>query len=109
MILPPLFDWIPQGRFWGLTFWGSQFFIACTPVVILCCLSLSKRWARFTDSPNVFALVYGVPFFLLTFQDSLGDSIQMMESIHGRYYMSEPASSDSLLALPLPSPAVQRR
>jgi len=62
-------------------------------LVVLCCLALSKRWARFTDAPSVFALVYGMPFLILTFQDSHGDSIQMMDQIRARYYMSEPAST----------------
>jgi hypothetical protein len=85
--------WIPPQRLLGLTFAGWPFFIACSPSVILCLLSLSERWARFTDSPTTFAIVYGLPFFFLTFQDSLGDSIQMMEIIRSRYYMSEPAST----------------
>lgn len=88
-----LFNWIPPQRLLGLSFWSSQFFTACAPLLILCCLSLSKRWARLTDPPIVFALVYAVPFFLLTFQDSLGDSVQMMENIHKRYYMSEPGTT----------------
>jgi hypothetical protein len=88
-----LFDWIPPQRLLGLSFWSPQLFTACAPLVILCCLSLFKRWARLTDSPIVFALVYAAPFFLLTFQDSLGDSIQMMGGIHKRYYMSEPGTT----------------
>ena len=64
--VPSLFEWVPLQRVPSLSFWSAQFYLACVPSVVLCCLSLSKRWARFTDSPRIFAVVYGMPFFLLT-------------------------------------------
>jgi hypothetical protein len=88
-----VFDWIPSIRLAGLSFASPSFLISCAPLVVLCCLALSKRWARFTDAPIVFAVVYGMPFLILTFQESHGDSIQMTEQIGARYYMSEPAST----------------
>lgn len=88
-----LFSWVPPDWRAGRSFWDPQLFLVCAPLAILCCLSLSKRWARFTDAPVVFALLYGLPFFLLTFQDSLGDSVQMTDIIDKRYYMSEPLAT----------------
>jgi hypothetical protein len=87
------FSWIPPQRLLEISFSDPRLFADCLPLIVLCCLGASKRWARFTDSPLVFAIVYGSPFFLLTFQDSLGDSTQFLEGIHARYYMSEFAST----------------
>lgn len=67
--------------------------LACLPLIILCLLSLSARWARFTDKPIIFALTHSIPFFLFTFQDSLGDSGQVLDGVRARYHMSEPLAS----------------
>ena len=95
-----LFDWIPQqpqavvAR--GLELARPDapgFAFACLPLVILCLLSLSSRWARFTDRPIIFALTHSLPFFLFTFQDSLGDSGQVLDGVRARYHMSEPLAT----------------
>ena len=88
-----LFGWVPPQWLAGRSFSDPRLSLACAPVLLLCALSLSKRWARFTDRPIVFTVAYGLPFFLLTFQDSLGDSIQMIDIIGKRYYMSEPLAT----------------
>lgn len=95
-----LFDWIPQqpaaivakGLEMASPF-ASGFAIACLPLFILCLLSLSSSWARFTDKPLVFAITHSIPFFLFTFQDSLGDSGQVISGVRSRYHMSEPLAS----------------
>lgn len=95
-----LYDWIPQqppaivARGLELATPGAPgFALACLPLLILCLLSLSKRWASFTDRPIVFALTHSLPFFLFTFQDSLGDSGQVLDGVHARYHMSEPLAT----------------
>ena len=95
-----LFDWIPQqpaaivakGLEMASPF-ASGFAIACLPLFILCLLSLSSRWVRFTDKPIIFAITHSIPFFLFSFQDSLGDSGQVISGVRSRYHMSEPLAS----------------
>ena len=77
-------DWIVRG-----SFTGTPFLLTCAPVFILILLGFSKTWARITDRPIVFALVYGTPFFLLTFIDSLGDANHVVQMIYHKYWMSE--------------------
>lgn len=73
--------------------WAPDFVMACLPMVILCLLALIPRWARLTDRPIVFATIYSIPYFLFVFQDSLGDSGQVMDGVLNRYYMSEPLAT----------------
>jgi PA14 domain len=95
-----LYDWIPQqppaivARALELATPGAPgFALACLPLFILCILSLSARWARFTDRPIIFALTHSIPFFLFTFQDSLGDAGQVLDGVRARYHMSEPLAT----------------
>lgn len=99
-ILAPLFSWIPGQNAavvkHGLAIASSvspAFLLACAPLALLCILSLSARWARLNDSPWIFALTHSLPFFVLTFQDSLGDAGQVIDGVHVRYHMSEPLAT----------------
>jgi len=95
-----LFSWIPlqhlavvQGCLPMATLTSPEFLIACAPLAILCLLSLFSWWARLNDSPWVFAVTHSIPFFVLTFNDSLGDAGQVTENIGARYHMSEPLAT----------------
>ena len=95
-----LFDWIPAQNAGGLSLTiqhaslsSPDFVLACAPLAILCLLSLIPRWAKFTDSPLVFALVHSLPFFAFIFRDSLGDAGQVLDGVHARYHMSEPLAT----------------
>jgi hypothetical protein len=92
-VIKPLFDWIPPGRLLGIDYLNSQFLVLCACLLIPIALCAWKRWARLVDAPWVFAFVYGVPFFALNFADSLGDTLQVMDYIFQRYYMSEPGAT----------------
>ncbi len=61
--------------------------------MVLCVLSVIPLWARLNDSPWIFAITHSLPFFLLTFQDSLGDAGQVIDGVGARYHMSEPLAS----------------
>jgi hypothetical protein len=88
-----LFEWIPFDRFLGISFFNPHFLYTCVPSVLLILLACSRWWARITDRPAVFTIVYSIPLLTLTFQNSLGDAVQWMENINGRYYMSEPGAT----------------
>ncbi len=88
-----LFDWIPSGRFLGISFLSPHFLATCVPFVLLILLGCSRWWARFTDRPVLFALIHSFPLLILNFQNSLGDAVQWTENINGRYYMSEPGAT----------------
>lgn len=88
-----LFQWIAFDRFLGISFLNPQFLYTCAPSILLILLACSRWWARLMDRPSVFAVVYSIPLLALTFQNSLGDAVQWMENINGRYYMSEPGAT----------------
>lgn len=95
-----LFEWIPEqnrtpfaNNLGAVYAWAPDFAMAALPLVILCLLALIPRWARLTDRPIVFATIYSIPYFLFVFQDSLGDSGQVMDGVLNRYYMSEPLAT----------------
>lgn len=92
-MIKPSLDWIPQGRLLGLEYLHGSFPVLCACLLIPIALCAWKRWAHLVDAPWVFALLYGVPFLALNFQDSLGDTHQVMDYITQRYYMSEPGST----------------
>jgi hypothetical protein len=99
-ILAPLFSWIPGQHApavaHGLSIASNlspTFLLACAPLALLCLLSISTRWARLNDSPWVFALTHSLPFFALTFLDSLGDAGQVTDGVRSRYHMSEPLAT----------------
>jgi hypothetical protein len=75
------------------TLTSPEFLIACAPLAILCLLSIFPRWARFNDSPWIFAVTHSIAFFLLTFRDSLGDAGQVTDGVGARYHMSEPLAT----------------
>lgn len=77
-------DWVVHG-----SFTGTAFLVTCAPLFLLIILGFSKTWARITDRPIVFALIYSIPFFILTFIDSLGDANHVVQMIYHRYWMSE--------------------
>ena len=87
------FPWIPSQRFLGISFDEPAFLLLCGLVSLLVLLSCSKTWARWTNSPIVYSLIYGSCFLTVGFGNSLGDSVQWKEGIHGRYYMSEPGAT----------------
>ncbi len=95
-----LFSWIPlqnapvvQGGLAMATLTSPEFLLACAPLSILCLLSLFPRWARLNDSPWIFAVTHSIPFFILTFRDSLGDAGQVTDGVGARYHMSEPLAT----------------
>jgi len=88
-----LFEWIPSGRLRGISFLNPHFLATCIPFVVLIVLACSRWWARLTDRPAIFAILYGVPLLTLNFENFLGDAVQWTESINGRYFMSEPGAT----------------
>jgi len=88
-----LVSWIPAHRFLGISATDPRFLTLCAVFVILSLLACSSMWGRFTARPIVFACIYSTPFFLVGFHNFLGDSVQWRDSIHGRYYMSEPGAT----------------
>lgn len=88
-----LFDWIPFQWFRGLSIFDPQLILLCSVFVVLGGLGLVKAWCNLTDRPLVFAAVYSVPFFLFGFGNFFGDAHQWIESINGRYFMSEPGAT----------------
>lgn len=92
-MIKPSLDWIPQGRLLGIEYLHGSFPILCACLLLPIALCAWRRWARLVDAPWVFALLYGIPFFALNFQDSLGDTHQVMDYVTQRYYMSEPGAT----------------
>lgn len=95
-----LFSWIPaqngpvvKGGLAIATLTSPEFILACAPLTVLCLLSLFPRWARLNDSPLAFAVTHSIPFFILTFRDSLGDAGQVTDGVGARYHMSEPLAT----------------
>jgi hypothetical protein len=84
---------VVQGGLPMATLTSPEFLIACAPLAILCLLSLFPWWARFNDSPWIFAVTHSIPFFILTFRDSLGDAGQVTDAVGARYHMSEPLAT----------------
>jgi hypothetical protein len=99
-LINSIFSWIPGQNFAvvksGLaqaSLSSPDFLLACAPLAILCLLSLIPSWARFNDSPWIFACTHSIPFFLLTFRESLGDAGQVIDGVGARYHMSEPLAT----------------
>lgn len=88
-----LFNWIPLARTRILDLNDSTFQVTLAAYAILFVLTCSKHWTRFVRPPLIFSIIYGSPFFILTFGDSLGDALQVMSYVHARYYMSEPGAT----------------
>jgi hypothetical protein len=72
---------------------SSAFLIACSPLAILCLLSVIPWWAKLNDSPRVFTITHSLPSLLLTFLNSLGDAGQVIDGVTSRYHMSEPLAT----------------
>lgn len=99
-LLLSLFSWVPGQNFpvvvGGLqmaSLSSSAFLIACAPLVILCLLSMIPWWAKLNDSPWIFTITHSLPFFILTFLNSLGDAGQVTDGVIQRYHMSEPLAT----------------
>jgi hypothetical protein len=99
-LLTSIFSWIPgqnsavlKSGLAQASLSSPDFLLACAPLAILCLLSLIPLWARLNDSPWVFACTHSIPFFLLTFRDSLGDAGQVIDGVGARYHMSEPLAT----------------
>jgi hypothetical protein len=99
-LLLSLFSWIPgqnapvvAGGLQMASLSSSAFLIACAPLAILCVLSVFPFWARLNDSPWVFTITHSLPFFILTFLNSLGDAGQVIDGVYVRYHMSEPLAT----------------
>ena len=88
-----LLNWIPRERLAAVSILEPHFAWVCAPVVLLSLLCMSRSWARVMERPVVFALVYSIPFFVMGFGESWGDSVQWSESIGARYFMSEPGAT----------------
>lgn len=88
-----IIDWIPNQRFLGISPSNPHFLSLVIALAALIALGLFTSWCRLVARPLIFAVVYSAPFFLFGFENFLGDSQQWVESINGRYYMSEPGST----------------
>ena len=88
-----IIDWIPNQRFLGISASNQYFLNLALVLATLVALGILSCWCNLVKRPLIFAIIYSSPFFLFGFENFLGDSQQWVESINGRYYMSEPGST----------------
>ncbi len=88
-----LLSWIPPERLNAISILEPHFLYVCAPMILLVVLCAFRFWAQLMERPIVFAFVYSLPFFLMGFGESWGDSVQWSESIGARYFMSEPGAT----------------